>query len=102
MSKQTKDSFSLKKLWNTFANYGSVDIWFLIIVLALLCIGLVMMFSAGYPYAMSKYGDSTYFIRRQAFFAVIGLVVMYVTSRLKVEIWLLQMDQSRLYYIPAF
>ena len=87
MSKQTKDSFSLKKLWNTFANYGSVDIWFLIIVLALLCVGLVMMFSAGYPYAMSKYGDSTYFIRRQAFFAVIGLVVMYITSRLKVDIW---------------
>lgn len=87
MGKQSKDGFSIKKLWYTFANYGSVDIWFLIIVLALLCIGLVSMFSAGYPYALSKYKDSTYFIRRQAFFAVIGLVVMFVVSRLKVEIW---------------
>lgn len=87
MEKQSKDSFSIKKLWYTFANYGSIDIWFLITVLALLCIGLVSMFSAGYPYAMSKYGDSTYFIRRQAFFAVIGLVVMYITSRVKIEIW---------------
>lgn len=87
MDKQSKGGFSLKKLWYTYANYGSIDIWFLVTVLALLCIGLVMMFSAGYPYALSKYGDSTYFIRRQAFFAVIGLVVMFFLSRLKAEIW---------------
>lgn len=87
MEKQQKGDFSIRKLWYTFANYGSIDIWFLVTVLALLCIGLVSMFSAGYPYAMSKYNDSTYFIRRQAFFAVIGLIVMYVTSRVKVEIW---------------
>lgn len=46
-----------------------------------------MMFSAGYPYALSKYGDSTYFIRRQSFFAVIGIAVMFLFSMIKVEFW---------------
>lgn len=87
MEKQSKGGFSLKKLWYRYANYGGIDIWFLVIVLALLCVGLVMMFSAGYPYALSKYGDSTYFIRRQSFFAVIGIAVMFLFSMIKVEFW---------------
>lgn len=87
MEKQSKNSSLIKKLWYKYANYGGIDIWFLVIVLSLLCIGLVMMFSAGYPYAMTKYGDSTYFIRRQAMFAVIGIVSMFIFSRIKIEFW---------------
>lgn len=88
MARQThQDSSTIKRLWYKYANYGGIDIWFLIIVLALLCIGLVMMFSAGYPYALNKYGDSTYFIRRQAFFAVIGIAAMLLLSRVNPAVW---------------
>lgn len=86
-NKNEKDGSFLKKIWYKFANYGSIDIWFLIIVLALLCIGLIMMFSAGYPYALSQYGDSAKFIKSQAGFAVIGIVAMILASHIKPEFW---------------
>ncbi len=61
---------------------GNADITFLLIVLALLISGLVMLFSAGYSYAYYKYNDSTYFILRQGLFAVIGVAVMMVVSKI--------------------
>lgn len=87
MEESKKSGFSLKKLWYKYANYGGIDIWFLIIVLALLCIGLVMMFSSSYPYALTMYGDSTHFIRRQALFAVGGIAAMFFFSHIKVDFW---------------
>lgn len=88
MAKEKNQESSLaKKVWYKFANYGGIDIWFLIIVLALLCVGLIMMFSAGYPYALYKYNDSTYFIKRQFFFAIIGVVAMLLISHVKPEFW---------------
>ena len=88
MSKQQSSNSSfLKGLLVRYANYGSIDIWFLVIVLALLCIGLVMMFSASYPYAQIMYGDSTNFIKKQAVFAVIGIVVMLAISHIKADFW---------------
>ncbi len=77
----------IKRLWYTYVNNGSIDVRFLVIVLALLCIGLVMLFSASYPYAMTYYSDSTYFIRRQLMFAAIGLAVMIIFSKIKPEAW---------------
>lgn len=64
-----------------WVNTGNLDAPFLIIVVVLLCIGLVMMFSAGYTYAYYKYNDSLYFIKKQLGFAVLGLLVMYAASR---------------------
>lgn len=65
---------------------GSMDVTFLLIVLALLATGLVMVFSAGYSYAYYKYdGESTYFVTHQALFALIGLVGMFVASRVKLN-----------------
>lgn len=53
---------------------GGVDIWFLLIVLALLCFGAVMSFSASAVYAQNKYGDSTYFLWRYILFAGIAVL----------------------------
>lgn len=53
---------------------GGVDIWFFLIVLALLCFGAVMSFSASAVYAQNKYGDSTYFLWRYILFAGIAIV----------------------------
>lgn len=53
---------------------GGIDIFFLLIVLALLCFGAVMSFSASAVYAQNKYGDSTYFLWRYILFAGVSIV----------------------------
>lgn len=61
---------------------GGMDIPFFAITIALVTIGLIMLFSASYPYALQKYGDSYHFIKRQALFAVAGVVVMLLVSKI--------------------
>lgn len=46
----------------------------------LLAFGLVMLFSASYAVAYSKTGDSFYYLKRQAIFAVIGFIAMIALS----------------------
>lgn len=53
---------------------GSIDMWFMLIVLALLCFGAVMSFSASAIYAKQHYGNSTYFLWRYILFAVIATI----------------------------
>ena len=68
--------------------HGGMDIPFLCFVLALLTIGLIMMFSASYTYCYYNYdGDSLYYFKRQFFFAIVGIVAMFVASKFKVEIY---------------
>lgn len=66
------------KLWA----HGGLDIWFLALVLIILTIGLIMMFSASYTYCYYHFdGDSFYYIKRQLFFAVFGVVAMFFVSK---------------------
>lgn len=64
---------------------GGFDIPFLIIVLVLLTIGLVMLFSSSYTYAYYNRGDSAYFFKRQLVFAIVGIIVMFIVSKIKYE-----------------
>ena len=59
---------------------GEVDRPFLLIVIALLCIGSVMVFSASYAYGKFYFNDSYYFARRQLGWAVLGLAGMCFTA----------------------
>lgn len=61
---------------------GGFDLAFFSIVMILLMFGLIMMFSAGYAYALYHYHDAFYFIKRQAVFAVMGVIIMLVMSRI--------------------
>lgn len=63
----------------TWVRYG-FDYPLFTIVLILLAFGLIMMFSASYAVAYSTKGDSLYYLKRQAVFAVVGLVVMLVAA----------------------
>lgn len=54
----------------------------LIIILLLVAFGSVMVFSASYAYAFSRYGDSTYFIKKQLLWVAIGLVAMLFVSHI--------------------
>lgn len=60
---------------------GSVDTFLLFTILILVSFGLIMVFSASYADAQTRYGDSYYFIKRQCAMVVIGLVFMVVASR---------------------
>jgi cell division protein FtsW len=58
---------------------GGFDLPFLVLVVILLLLGLVMLFSASYAVAYYYHnGDSFYYIKRQAVWAVLGVVVMFV------------------------
>lgn len=68
---------------------GSIDIPLLAFTIALLTIGLIMLFSASYPYAYYKTAnhDSYYFFTRQFIFTIVGLVAMFVMSKINYK-WL--------------
>ncbi len=71
-------------------NRAPMDMPFLMLVLLLLGIGLIMMFSASYATAFydssaAVGNDPLYYIRRQAAYSVIGLVGMYIISRINYE-----------------
>jgi len=66
---------------------GKFDSWLLIIVLALLCIGLVMIYSASSFVAARTYGDASYFFQRQFLWVVMGVIVMLVTMHVDYRQW---------------
>ncbi len=66
-----------------------IDIPFLVLLLALLAVGLGMLYSASY--AQSEYDTlyrlSTRYLQKQAVCAVIGLAAMLAISRIPAEFW---------------
>ena len=69
-----------------FTQGGKIDITFLSLVLILLSVGLVMLFSASYAYSYAYFGNSYKFISRQAIFAVIGVALMLLISKVNYHI----------------
>ncbi len=61
---------------------SGVDRIMLVLILILICFGSVMVFSASYADAQSRYNDSYYFIKRQIVFVGIGILVMCITMNL--------------------
>ncbi len=61
---------------------GKLDVGFLVMVIVLLIIGLIMLFSASYPYAEAYFNDSYHFIVRQFVVAVLGVVLMLAVSKI--------------------
>lgn len=75
-----------KSFKDTYFLTGSIDIPFLGLTIALLTIGLIMLFSASYPYAYYYKDSSYYYFIRQILFAVAGLVVMLLMSKINYKI----------------
>ncbi len=67
----------------------TVDVPFLILVLMLLTVGLIMLYSASF--AQSEYDTgyeiSTRYLQKQAVCAVLGLICMWIFSRIPAEFW---------------
>ena len=49
--------------------------------------GLVMVLSASSVSAFAEYGDSFLFVQRQAAYAVVGVLALLVTSRMRYDAW---------------
>ena len=69
---------------------ATVDIPFLLLTLLLLAVGLVMLYSASSAQSMydTGYEISTKYLQKQAVCAGIGLVCMWVFSRIPASFWL--------------
>lgn len=65
-----------------FIQKGKMDIGFLSLVLILLTVGLIMLFSASYAYALTYFDNSFHFITKQAAFAVGGVLLMLLLSKI--------------------
>ena len=66
---------------------GKADPILLIVVLVLVCIGLVMVYSASSFSAASDYGDAAYYFQKQLLGAVLGVAVMLITMRIDYRVW---------------
>lgn len=66
---------------------GRLDITFLSFVLILVTVGLVMLFSSSFAYSLEYYGNSYKFISRQAGFAVAGVALMLIVSKIDYHFW---------------
>lgn len=87
-----RDIFTGKKKLKDCFSGGSLDITFLALVIALLTIGIVMMFSASYVNAWydSSYpvnNDPYYYVKNQIMFAVIGIALMVGVSFIKTDVY---------------
>lgn len=66
---------------------GKLDMPFLLLTLLLTAVGLVMVFSASFPSAYYESGDPAYYFKRQAVFAVLGIVAMFVVAKINYQRW---------------
>ena len=64
------------------AGKGPIDVPFLLLVLLLTGIGLIMMFSASFPSAYYETGNPAFYFIRQAIFAAVGVVAMFIVGRI--------------------
>lgn len=65
-------------LWQRNVRYGEIDLAFFLIVISLLVIGIIMMFSASYAWAIAEGEDGTFYAANQIKNAIVGIVIMCV------------------------
>jgi cell division protein FtsW len=66
---------------------GLPDIILFIAVLALLSLGIVMVFSSSSVTAYQEMGDAYYYLKRQSVWAAIGMVAMVVCMNIDYHVW---------------
>ena len=67
--------------------FGKIDTKFFLLVVILLIIGLIALFSASYINAINRHkGNAYHYIERQLIFAVTGVVLMFLVSRINYRV----------------
>lgn len=90
MPKKRRKIFTSK----TIFSFGTFDWTFFITVIILLCVGVVMMFSASYAYADYVNNNSLFYVKKQIKWAIVGIVIMLAMSFLNTKF-------IRMAWIPA-
>jgi cell division protein FtsW len=65
----------------------SVDKRLLFLILAFVAIGLVAVADVSAPQALNSYGDKFFLFKQQLEWAGLGLVVLFITSKIKYTFW---------------
>ena len=63
------------------------DSTLLLLTLSLTCLGVVMVFSSSCIMAEEKYADPFFFLKKQGYFAVFGMLLMTLTMYIDYEFW---------------
>src|ERR1044072_9458989 len=58
----------------------AIDKWMLLAIVCLLALGMTMVWSSSYLYSQERYGDGTYFFRKQLLAMGAGAVALIVCS----------------------
>ena len=75
------------KTQNAAKRNSSYDLKLLFPVLFLVGIGIVMVYSASSALALKKYGSGYYFLKKQACFALLGIVVLIICRRIPARLF---------------
>ena len=86
-SEKTSIPKKVKKKLKFLSVRLGLDMTFLFLVLILVIIGLIMMFSASYPWALEYTGNSFTYLLRQGGFALAGIGIMIFFSYVDYHYW---------------
>ena len=75
------------KIFKKASNEKSIDLSLLILIILLSFCGTVMVFSAGAPYALARYDDSAYFMKKQILWLLLGFLIMLPASKIPPDIY---------------
>ncbi len=56
-------------------------------LVAILAVGIIMVYSSSYLFGKENFGSSTYFFSNQLIFLIMGLVMAFVVSHTKLDFW---------------
>lgn len=80
--------FNIKNFFRFAENGTSVDMVLLVITLVLVAFGLIMLYSASYVVGIYRKHDSMHYIKDQIVFAIVGVTVMIIASKVDYRIFL--------------
>ena len=63
------------------------DYSLLFIIIFLVCFGLVMLYSTSSYNGEVKFGDSAYYLKKQLFATILGVIAMAIISRIDYHVW---------------
>lgn len=74
---------------NVIKNFSNepIDFVLLAIVFAMLALGIVMVLSASSPTSLSETGSSYDYVKTQALSAVLGIIAMFIISKIDYRIY---------------
>lgn len=77
--------YDINYVWSN--NLKKIDYLLLIGVITISIFGLIMIYSASYVWADYKFGDSFKFVKNQGLFFIIGIMLMYIISKIDYNIY---------------